>query len=157
MSAAPSRKAATTAAPRRGAERTRRAELKTVERVRSVKRSLLLGSLTIIVIGALFALAALNALLVAGQADLDAVNDQIELTERQQARLEVRVAELSAPGQIIARAEDLGMTRSAPPVHIPAVETPLGPAPVAPAPAADEAPDAVSDPGTVDGSTGEDS
>ncbi len=91
-----------------------------------------MGLLLVTVVGALFALAALNAVLVAGQAELDAVNRQIDFTEHQQARLQVQVAELAAPEQIIARAEAMGMTRSAQPVHIAAVEDPLGPLPEAP-------------------------
>ncbi|MCP5027057.1 MAG: hypothetical protein GY929_12310 [Actinomycetia bacterium] len=133
MSAAPSRKAPTTPGPRPEAEPSRRSQLRIVERVRSVQRPLLIGTLMVVVTGALFALAALNAVLVAGQAELDAVNNQIELTARQEAQLRVQVAELSAPEQIIARAEALGMTRAAPPVHLPAVEGPLGPPPAPPA------------------------
>ncbi|MCP3913873.1 MAG: hypothetical protein GY745_04230 [Actinomycetia bacterium] len=126
MSAAPASR------ERRETESSRRPELRIVERVRSAQRPLLMGLIVVTVVGALFALAALNAVLVAGQADLDAVNRQIDYTERQQTRLQVQVAELAAPEQIIARAEAMGMTRSAQPVHIAAVEDPLGPPPEAP-------------------------
>jgi hypothetical protein len=57
----------------------------------------------------LFAIAGFQARLVEGQGRLDAMNAEVARGEARLARLRLRVAELTAPGPVVANARVLGM------------------------------------------------
>lgn len=85
---------------------------------KSLKRQY--GFFTLLVIGlvVIFSVVYLQAKLVSPQQDLDLINERIEKLELEKSALEKSVNESSAPNNIISKAEELGMVKSAPPVSL---------------------------------------
>ncbi len=74
--------------------------------------------LVVLLLGALFTVAYVQAGLVAGQQDLDTTRDRIDELEAERARLERAVDEASSPAAITGRAAELGMIRAEDPVYL---------------------------------------
>ncbi|MGD9795109.1 MAG: hypothetical protein AB7V43_16690 [Acidimicrobiia bacterium] len=91
--------------------RTRSARLQVLEFRRRRRRTGLAAlALIAVVFGVLFALAGVQAYLVQRQGQLDRINTQIAAREERLDRLRLKVAELTSPEHITARASSLGMT-----------------------------------------------
>ena len=77
-------------------------------RQRRVRAVLMLAA--VLVAGCMFALAAFNAVLVSGQGRVDALEKQVAEAQAQYSANRLRVAELEAPGHVVAVAQQrLGM------------------------------------------------
>lgn len=72
----------------------------------------------LVVVGALFAVASVQANLVGGQQDLDQLRSRIGELEAERARLERAVDQASSPAVITGRAGELGMVRAESPVYL---------------------------------------
>lgn len=72
----------------------------------------------LVVVGALFAVASVQASLVGGQQDLDQLRSRIGELGAERARLERAVDQASSPAVITGRAGELGMVRAANPVYL---------------------------------------
>lgn len=98
-----------------------------------------IGVLCVLLVFGFFAVAFVQAQLVAGQQELDQTRARIVEANKERARLAQAVDEASAPADIVARAQEMGMVRAIEPVYLAAVS----PAPVVaqptltPPPAAD--------------------
>jgi hypothetical protein len=72
-------------------------------------RVLVVGA-TVIVCGALFGLAAFNAMLVSGQSRLDGLEKRVAEAQAQYSANRLKVAELASPGRVVQVAQErLGM------------------------------------------------
>lgn len=75
----------------------------------------------IVLLAGLFAVALIQAQLVADQHELDVLRGRIMEAETERAHLQRAVEESSAPAAIIGRAQELGMVRATSPVYLAAV------------------------------------
>jgi cell division protein FtsB len=100
------------AVPRRGATPRTSAERRHLEVVRSrrrVRTGVFTSVVVTVVFAALLGLAAMQAVLVQGQLELDRIDSDIANLEQQRDRLESTLAGLESPDQITARARAEGM------------------------------------------------
>lgn len=87
-------------------------------RSRTRRRRLVLGSLLLLV-GAFFAVALIQAQLVQTQSEVDRLQAEINRLENDLALLDREVVEASSPEKIVERAtQDLGMVRALRPVYL---------------------------------------
>lgn len=90
--------------------------------VRSDSRRRLIVTLAIgAVVVALFTVALVQARLVQNQRDVDELYGRISEVEAERAQLATAVVHAESPEGIIARAIEMGMVRSAKPIHLQAV------------------------------------
>ena len=94
-------------------------------RSRSRRRRLVIASL-ILLVGAFFAAALVQAQLVQTQAEADRLQVEINRLENDLALLDRQVVEASSPEVIVERARRLGMVRAVRPVYLVATR-PVGP------------------------------
>ncbi len=89
-------------------------------RSRARRRTIAIVTFVVLLVG-FFAVALVQAQLVADQHELDVLRGRIMEAEAERARLRRAVEESSAPGAIIRRADELGMVRATEPVYLAAV------------------------------------
>ena len=89
-------------------------------RAGAIRRAIYIGVTSLVVVG-LFAVAYVQAQLVEGQRELDRLRQELLIAQEARAELVRDVDIASSPGEIVARAEDLGMVRAADPVYFTAV------------------------------------
>lgn len=89
-------------------------------RSRARRRTMAIVTFVVLLAG-FFAVALVQAQLVADQHELDVLRGRIMEAEAERARLRRAVEESSAPSAIIRRAQDLGMVRATDPVYLAAV------------------------------------
>jgi hypothetical protein len=94
-------------------------------RSRTRRRRLVIASLVLLV-GAFFAAALVQAQLVQTQADVDRLQIEINRLENDLALIDRQVVEASSPEAIVAQARRLGMVRAVRPVYLVATR-PVGP------------------------------
>lgn len=94
--------------PRRQLQLVTDARLRDAARRRRVR--MLVVATCVIVVAALFGLAAFNAMLVSGQDRLDGLRQKVTEAQAQYSANRLKVAELEAPGHVVQVAQDrLGM------------------------------------------------
>lgn len=89
-------------------------------RSRARRRTMAIVTFVVLLAG-FFAVALIQAQLVADQHQLDVLRGRIMEAEAERARLQRAVEESSAPAAIIGRAQELGMVRATDPVYLAAV------------------------------------
>jgi cell division protein FtsB len=107
LASAPAPRSATRALRSVDADTSTRPDLRVVP-PRRPTGAIVVASL-VLVFGVLLATAALNTMLVSGQRDLDRIESEIREGEQRNQALELQVAEMESPENIVAEAERLGM------------------------------------------------
>ena len=94
-----------------GAAPARRRHLRVVPDVRARRLRWILVLGVVVVVASTFLLVVFNVLVAQGQIELDRLSQRLEEEQRTYERRRLEVAELAAPGSLLAAAEALGMVR----------------------------------------------